>query len=93
MTTVEVPPEVRFWEKPEDAYEWAVGVGASDNVFAARNAMKSIVDAHGGRFTRDNAAEIYTAYYHKRMARAQEKAKAALENLDMSDVPEIDPEG
>lgn len=90
---VEVPPEVRFWEKPEDAYEWAVGVGASDNVHSARNAMKRIVDAHGGRFTKDNAASIYTAYYYDRQKRAQEKAKAALENMDMETVPEVDPEG
>lgn len=90
---VDVPPEVKFWEKPDDAYEWAVGIGASENVFAARNAMKSIVDAHGGRFTKDNAMSIYTAYYHERMARAQEKAKAALENMDMETVPEVDPEG
>lgn len=91
--SIELPPEIRYWEKPEDAYEWAVGVGASDNVFAARNAMKSIVNAHGGRFTKDNAATIYVAYYHDRMARAQEKAKAALETMSLTDVPEVDPEG
>jgi hypothetical protein len=90
---LEVPPEVRFWEKPEDAYEWAVGIGASDNTFAARNAMKTIVEAHGGRFTKDNAMSIYTAYYHERMARAQEKAKAQIDNLDMATVAEVDPEG
>lgn len=89
----DVPAEVRAWERPEDAYEWAVGIGASDNVFAARNAFKRIVDAHGGRLTRENAQSIYTEFYHDRMARAQEKAEATLENLDMSDVPEIDPEG
>lgn len=90
---IELPPEVRHWEKPEDAYEWAVGVGASDNIFAARNAMKSVVDAHGGRFTRDNAMSIYVAYYHDRITRAQEKAKAELDNMDMADVPALDPEG
>lgn len=90
---VDVPPEVRHWEKPDDAYEWAVGIGASENVFAARNAMKSIVDAHGGRLTKDNATTIYVDYYHNRMKRAQEKAQAALENLDMSAVPEVAPEG
>ena len=93
LTPTEVPDEIAAWQKPEDAYEWAVSIGASDNVFAARNAMKSIVDAHGGRFTRDNAAEIYTAYYHERRARALEKAKQALEELDMAAVPEIDPDG
>lgn len=90
---VDLPPEVKFWEKPDDAYEWAVGIGASENVFAARNAMKSIVDAHGGRFTKENAATIYVAYYHDRMARAQEKAKAELDNMNLANVPEIDPEG
>jgi len=90
---IELPPEVRHWEKPEDAYEWAVGVGASDNIFAARNAMKNIVDAHGGRFTKDNAMSIYTAYYHERMARAQEKAKAELDKLSMETTDEVDPEG
>lgn len=90
---VEMPVEVTYWQAPEDAYQWAIGIGASDNVFAARNAMKSIVDAHGGRFTKDNAQAIYTAYYHDRMARAQEKAKAELETLSMETVPEVDPEG
>lgn len=89
----DVPAEVRAWERPDDAYEWAVGVGASENVHSARNAMKNIVDAHGGRFTKDNAQAIYVAYYHERMARAQEKAKAALETLSMETVPEVDPEG
>lgn len=90
---VEMPVEVTYWQAPEDAYQWAIGIGASDNVFAARNAMKSIVDAHGGRFTKENAATIYVAYYRDRMARAQEKAKAELDNMDMADVPEVDPEG
>lgn len=90
---VDLPPEVKFWEKPEDAYEWAVGIGASENVFAARNAMKSVVDAHGGRFTKENAATIYVAYYHERMARAQEKAKAELDKMSLADVPSLDPEG
>lgn len=90
---VEVPPEMTYWRSPEDAYQWAVGIGASDNTSAARNAFKKIVDAHGGRFTKDNAQVIYVAYYHDRMARAQEKAKAELDNMDLADVPELDPDG
>ena len=90
---VELPPEVQYWEKPEDAYAWAVEIGASDNIFAARNAMRSIVDAHGGRFTRENARAIYTAYYHERMARAIEKAEQAVDEIDLAAVPEIDPTG
>ena len=89
----DIPPEVAGWEKAEDAYEWAVGIQASDNVHAARNAMTKIVEAHGGKFTKQNATAIYVAYYHDRMARAQEKAKAALEAMDMADVQESDPDG
>ena len=91
---VDVPPEVNVWESPNDAYEWAVGIGASDNVFAARNAMTKIVEAQpGGKFTKANATAIYVAYYHDRMARAQEKANAALDAIDMESVQESDPEG
>jgi hypothetical protein len=55
--------------------------------------MKNIVDAHGGRFTKDNAMSIYTAYYQDRMTRAQEKAKAELDKLSMETTDEVDPEG
>lgn len=78
-TESEPPPEVRLWTKPDDAYAWAVSIGASENVHAARNAMKSVVEEHGGRLTRENAQAIYTAYYHDRLARAQEKAAAAVD--------------
>ena len=89
----DIPGEVAAWQKPEDAYAWAVEIGAANNIFAARNAMKAVVEAHGGRFTRDNAATIYTAYYHERMARAIEKAEQAVDEIDLAAVPEIDPTG
>lgn len=90
---VEVPPEIRYWEKPDDAYDWAVSVGASENIHSARNAMKNAVEANGGRFTKENAQAIYVAFYHERMARAQEKAKAELDKLSMETTDEVDPEG
>ena len=89
----DIPEEVTAWQKPEDAYAWAVEIGASDNVFAARNAMKAIVEAHGGRFTRENARAIYAAYYQDRRARAIEKAEQAVDEIDLAAVPEIDPTG
>lgn len=90
-TPVEMPGVVARWTSPDDAYAWAVEVGASDNVFAARNAMKAIVEAHGGRFTQEKAPAIYIAFYQERIKRAQEKALAAIQSLD--DVPEVDPDG
>ena len=88
---MEIPQEVALWDSPDDAYEWAIGIGASENVYAARNAMTKIVEAHGGRFTKANAKAIYVAYYHERMARAQEKARAALEAVaaEPDAVPEL----
>ena len=88
---VDVPEVVAAWLTPSHAYDWAVSIGASDNVHAARATMTKVVDAHGGKFTRENAAEIYTAFYRDRLKRAQEKALAAIESLD--DVPEVDPDG
>ena len=88
---VDVPDVVAAWLTPSHAYDWAVSIGASDNVHAARATMTKVVDAHGGKFTRENAAEIYTAFYRDRLKRAQEKALAAIESLD--DVPEVDPDG
>lgn len=72
-----LPPEVAEWKQPTDAYEWAVSIGASDNVHAARNAFKNVVDAQfGGSFNSGNASAVYTAYYHERRKRALEKAQA-----------------
>jgi len=87
----DVPEVVAAWLTPSHAYDWAVSIGASDNVHAARATMTKVVDAHGGKFTRENAAEIYTAFYRDRLKRAQEKALAAIESLD--DVTEVDPDG
>lgn len=71
---VAIPPEVAAWRKPEDAYAWAVEIGAAANVFAARNAFARIVTAHGGSLTTRNAQEIYLAFYEERRRRAEEKA-------------------
>lgn len=71
---VALPPEVATWRTPDDAYAWSVQIGASANVFAARNAFARIVDAYGGRLTRQNAQEIYLAFYEERRRRAEEKA-------------------
>lgn len=86
-----LPPEVAAWQSPEDAYGWAVGVGAAANVFAARAAFRRIVDEHGGRLTRQNAQEIYLAFYEERRQRAE--GKVALPEQAAAQPPEEPVEG
>lgn len=80
---VEAPPEVALWESPQDAYDWAVGIGASENVHSARNAFQNIVDANGGKFSTRTAQKIYAAFHAERMERAKEKLA---QPADVSDV-------
>ena len=80
---VDLPPEVKLWSGPQDAYDWAVGIGASENVFSARSAFANAVNAYGGKLNKTNAAQIYLSFYQERMARAQEKLA---QPADVSDV-------
>ncbi len=73
QSAVDLPPEVKLWSGPQDAYDWAVGIGASENVFSARSAFANAVNAYGGKLNKTNAAQIYLSFYQERMARAQEK--------------------
>ncbi len=82
---VDLPPEVKLWSGPQDAYDWAVGIGASENVFSARSAFANAVNAYGGKLNKTNAPQIYLSFYNERMARAQEKLA---QPADVSDVTE-----
>ena len=82
---VDLPPEVKLWSGPQDAYDWAVGIGASENVFSARSAFANAVNACGGKLNKTNAPQIYLSFYNERMARAQEKLA---QPADVSDVTE-----
>lgn len=65
-----------FEPNPEAAYEWAIGIGASENIYAARNAFKRMVDEDfGGKLTRANAAEVYAHWYVNRMDKLQMAAQ------------------
>ncbi len=56
------------WQSPDDAYAWAVNVGACANEHEARNSLKKVVDAYGGgRFRKENAAAIYLAFLRHQM--------------------------
>lgn len=82
---VDLPPEVKLWSGPQDAYDWAVGIGASENVFSARSAFANAVNAYGGKLNKQNSAQVYLSFYNERMARAQEKLA---QPADVSDVTE-----
>ena len=82
---IELPPEVAMWQSPTDAYDWAIGIGASENVFSAKNAFTNAVNAHGGKLKASNAQQVYLSFYAERMARAKEKLA---QPADVSDVTE-----
>lgn len=85
----DLPAEVKLWKSPMDAQAWAVECGASDNEHSARNAFKRAVDAHGGKLTAANMAQVFVTYYHERSARAIEKAKQALDDVTLAGVAEL----
>jgi hypothetical protein len=76
-----LPDVVAAWQKPQDAYDWAISIGASENEFSARAAFAKAVDAHGGRLTKQNASAVYLAFYQERLKRAEEKKAAAQEEV------------
>lgn len=53
------------WRTPQDAQEWAVKVGACANEHEARESFKKIVDANGGRLTKENIAVIYLKFLRR----------------------------
>jgi len=62
------------WQSPDDAYAWAVNVGACANEFEARNSLKKVVDAAGGgRFRKENAATIYLAFLRRQNEKLAER--------------------
>lgn len=87
--SADVPQEVRGWERPEDAWEWAVGIGAIDHVERAKKLMKQITREKFNGKWQGNAGDIYVAFYHECMARV----KAAVEAVTLETATEQDPEG
>jgi len=80
----DVPAEVSFWSSPNDAYDWAVGIGASENVHDARAAFKRLVDNQfGGRLTAENKIPALSAFHADRMA------KLAATSIDMATATEL----
>lgn len=53
------------WQTPDDARQWAVDVGACDNIHEAKNSFAKIVDDHGGRLTKSNVGAVYLAFLRR----------------------------
>lgn len=66
------------WVMPADAIAWAVSVGANENEFAARNALRRLLDERfGGRLTYENRDAVFQAFYEDRMRKLEKKENEA----------------
>lgn len=75
-TTPSAPSEQ--WVTPADAIAWAVRIGANENEFAARNALRRLIDERfGGRLTYENRDDVFKAFYEDRMRKLEEKENEA----------------
>ena len=65
------------WQRPEDAYSWAISVGAATCNQHARNALKKLVDAQfGGALKTSTWPTVAQAFYAERIQRKAEKLAA-----------------
>lgn len=80
----ELPAAVAAWTKPEDAYMWAVGIGAAEGgVNHAKNIFTKIVkDEFGGKLTKSNATGVYISFYHECLKRAADAESAEVAAKD-----------
>lgn len=80
----ELPAAVAAWTKPEDAYIWAVSIGAAEGgVNHAKNIFAKIVtDDFGGKMKQSNAAQVYAAFYHECLKRAADAEAAEVAAKD-----------
>lgn len=61
---------IAAWGGPIPAQQWAVEIGANDNLHAAATAFKRLVtEKFDGKLTTKNAAEVYRAWYEDRQAK------------------------
>lgn len=83
-TPPDLPAAVAAWTKPEDAYIWAVGIGAAEGgVTHAKNIFTKIVkDEFGGKLTKSNAIYVYISFYHECLKRAADAEAAEVEAKD-----------
>jgi hypothetical protein len=82
ITVSDVPTDAELeilgtWLTPLDAQAWAVKNGACGNEFEARTSFAKVVDAHGGKLTKENIAVVYLDYLRKQNRKLEERKVAA----------------
>lgn len=91
-----IPDDVVSWlSQPnpvEAAKAWAVEIGACANEHEAKNSLKKIVDAHGGRLNKSNLNEVLIAFHDRQLEKLDEmaadvEAEAADDEDEAVDVP------
>lgn len=76
LTTGDTQPW-QAWQKPDDAYAWAVVEGVATCEKHARNALKKVVDQHfDGALKMSNWPTVAQYFYADRLMRQVEKAAA-----------------
>ena len=73
---MDVPTEVLKWQTPQDAFDWAIVVGAVPDVDTARALLKRLVDEQWqGRLTPKNRVKVMESFHAH-----------CMENVDLSNV-------
>jgi len=72
LNKIEAAHVISTWDGSWDqAFEWAVEIGAQPNIFAARNSLKNLVEAQfGGNRETARTLDVKYAFYHKQKAKA-----------------------
>jgi hypothetical protein len=61
-----VPSFVADWQNVDDAFAWAIQVGACRDTYHARGSMKKVVDEQfNGKFTNVNRLGVFVAYWQR----------------------------
>lgn len=58
-----------MWQTPQDAYTWAVNVGACKHIEHARNSMELVVKEYGGKLTASNKAAVFLRFLRHQNAK------------------------
>lgn len=76
--SVSIPVDVAHWlnqaNPAEAAKAWAIDTGACVNDHEAKNSLKKVVDAHGGRLNKSNLADVLIAFHERQLEKLEEVA-------------------
>lgn len=94
--SISIPADVANWinqsSPVEAAKAWAIDTGACGNEHEAKNSLKKVVDAHGGRLNKSNLNDVLIAFHDRQLEKLAEmaadvEAEAAADEDEAVDVP------